>query len=57
MTIYKNNEGSLIINDIVNGYFFTRVYQGYTKKEAISRFKKATKKQNYWTLKNLTLAY
>lgn len=57
MTIYKNNEGSIIIDDIIEGYIFSRVYQGYTKQEAIARFKKEAKQQNYWTLQGLTRAY
>ncbi len=45
MNIYFNNEGSMIISDIVDEHLFERVYQGYTKKEAIARFKEAVKEQ------------
>ena len=45
MTFYYNHEGSLIISDMVNGYYFDRVYQGYTKREAIARFKEAVKEE------------
>lgn len=50
MTIYYNSEGSLIISDIVNGYYIDRCYQGYTRKEAIAKFKKEIKeaKGKWW---------
>ena len=38
MTIERNPNGSLVLSDIVNGYLFTRVYYGYTKKEARALF-------------------
>jgi len=31
--------GGYCITDIVNGYFVTRRYFGYTKREAVRRFK------------------
>ena len=57
MLIYSNSEGSIIIDDIVQGYLFTRVYMGYTKKEAIHRFKVEVAKQSYSTLRSLTRVY
>jgi len=39
MIIDKNQEGAWRIKDIVNGYWETRVYYYYTKKEAIDNFK------------------
>lgn len=39
MLIERNYEGAWIISDIVAGYFITRRYYGYTKREAIRLFK------------------
>lgn len=52
MTLYYNNEGSLIITEMVsdmfgNEIFYDQVFQGYTKKEAISRFKKQLKEEGF----------
>lgn len=41
--IDKNNEGAWRICDIVNGYWETRVYYFYTKREAIRLFRKEMK--------------
>ena len=38
MTIERNPEGAWIISDIVAGYFITRRYYGYTKREDIGLF-------------------
>ena len=38
MTIDKNNEGAWRICENINGYFETKVYYFYTKKEAMKRF-------------------
>ena len=42
--IDKNREGAWRICDIVNGYWETRVYYFYTKREAIRLFRKEMKK-------------
>ena len=39
MTIERNPEGAWIISDIVSGYFVSRRYYGYTKREAQKLFK------------------
>lgn len=46
MLIYKNHDGSLIISDMVNGQYIDRVYQGYTRREAIAKFKKEMKEMS-----------
>mgnify|MGYP005992338265 FL=1 len=47
MIIEKNKiNGSLIISDIKNGYWFKRVYYFYTKKEAVKMFKQELKAIN-----------
>jgi len=38
MLIERNYEGAWIISDYVAGYFITRRYYGYTKREAIRLF-------------------
>jgi hypothetical protein len=38
MIIDKNNEGAWRICETINGYFETKVYYFYTKKEAIKLF-------------------
>lgn len=43
MTIDKNAEGAWRISDIVGGYFITRTYYFYTKKEAIRLFREEVK--------------
>lgn len=43
MLIEKNIEGAWVITDIVAGYFVTRRYYGYTKREAIQLFKNELK--------------
>jgi len=45
MTITKNAWGYLVISDILNGYRVQQTYVGYTKKEAISLFKKFKEKK------------
>ena len=47
MIIDKNNEGGWRISDIIAGYWVTKVYYFYTKKEAIKMFRK----DNYETRK------
>lgn len=39
MIATKNLNGSLTLSEIVNGYLFTRTYYGYTKLEALRRFR------------------
>lgn len=39
MSIEKNREGAWIVSDIAGGYLVTRVYYGYTKREAVSLFR------------------
>ena len=51
MIIDKNNEGAWRISDIINGYWQTKVYYFYTKKDAIKLFRKFRK-----GLKNVDLA-
>lgn len=41
MTIEKV-QGWYVISDIIGGYLVTKKYIGYTKKESIALFKKAT---------------
>ena len=40
MIIEKNREGYWVIKDIIGGYWETRRYLYYTKKQAIQKFKK-----------------
>ena len=40
MLVYKNYEGSIIISDMIDGQYIDRVYQGYTKREAMVRFRR-----------------
>ena len=44
MNIEKNVYGAYVISDIVNGYLVSKQYYYYTKKEAISRFKREVEK-------------
>ena len=52
MIIDKNNEGAWRITEIINGYFETKVYYFYTKKEAIKKFnqfkKERKKNENFF---------
>jgi hypothetical protein len=43
MIIDKNREGAWRICETINGYFETKVYYFYTKKEAIRKFKQFKK--------------
>ena len=41
MTIEKRkSDGAFIVSDIIDGYYIKRVFMGYTKRKAISIFKK-----------------
>ena len=44
MLIDKNNEGAWRICETINGYFETKVYYFYTKKEAVKLFGEYRKK-------------
>ena len=46
MNIYKNNQGYLIIEDLLGGEYKRMSYLYYTKREAIKRFK--TKYSKYY---------
>lgn len=39
MTIEKTFQGAILIRDVVDGYMVYEQYMGYTKREAIKRFK------------------
>jgi hypothetical protein len=39
MIINKNKEGAIKISDIINGYWVTKIYYFYTRKNAIKLFK------------------
>jgi hypothetical protein len=43
MTIERQGNGSLLISDIVNGYYVKKVYYFYSKKEAIKLFREYIK--------------
>ena len=43
MSIERTFQGAYKISAIVNGYLVTKQYMGYTKREAIQRFKEFTK--------------
>ena len=43
MIIDRNREGAWRITDIVNGYWETRLYYFYTKREAMQKFKREMK--------------
>ena len=45
MTIEKQSNGSLLISDIVNGYYVKKVYYFYSKKEAMKLFKEYIKQE------------
>lgn len=46
MTIEKTINGYYRITDIINNQLISRLYNGYTKKEAIALFRKETKNLN-----------
>ena len=45
MIIERQSNGSLLISDIVNGYWIKQVYYFYSKKEAIKLFREYRKKE------------
>lgn len=55
MTMHKNNEGSLIITELVtdgrNRWLEDRVFQGYTKKEALQKYRLYLRENNLTIVK------
>ena len=47
MTIERQQNGSLLISDIVNNKYIKKVYYFYSKKDAIKLFRKFRKEQQY----------
>ena len=45
MIIERQGNGSLLISDIVDGYWIKQVYYFYSKKEAIKLFREYRKKE------------
>ena len=43
MIVERQHNGSLLISDIVNGYFVRKVYYFYSKKEAMKLFREYLK--------------
>lgn len=43
MSIDRNAEGAWRVSDIIGGYLVVKTYYGYTKREAIKRFKQENK--------------
>lgn len=39
MTVSKNHAGAIIISDIIGGEYVQRVYIGFTKREALRKFR------------------
>jgi hypothetical protein len=39
MTVSKNHAGALIISDVIGGHYVQRVYIGFTKREAMRKFR------------------
>jgi hypothetical protein len=39
MTVSKNHAGALIISDVIGGDYVQRVYIGFTKREAMRKFR------------------
>jgi hypothetical protein len=39
MTIEKNKEGAWVVSDIVGGYWVSRRYYYYTKRQALAMFR------------------
>lgn len=47
MTITKTFQGAYKISDIIKGYLVEKQYMGYTKREAIKKFKEDIKGEKY----------
>jgi hypothetical protein len=45
MTIERQHNGSYLCSAIVEGYRFSRVYYGYTKRESVRLFRNAIKEE------------
>ena len=45
MIVERQGNGSLLISDIVDGYWIKKVYYFYSKKEAIKLFREYIKKE------------
>jgi len=45
MIIERQGNGSILISDIVDGYWIKQVYYFYSKKEAIKLFREYIKKE------------
>jgi hypothetical protein len=45
MTVERQSNGSLLISDIVNGYYVKKVYYFYSKKEAMKLFREYIKQE------------
>lgn len=52
MTIEKLHDGSLLISDIVGSQLVKQKYMGYTKREAIRKFKQYLKSLQHETSKH-----
>ena len=50
MTIERQQNGSLLISDIVNNQYTKQVYYFYTKKDAIKLFRKFRKETTQWKI-------
>ena len=48
MTIKRQQNGSLLISDIVNNQYIKKVYYFYNKKDAIKLFRKFRKEKTQW---------
>ena len=57
MTIERQQNGSLLISDIVNNQYIKKVYYFYNKKDAIKLFRKFRKETTQWKTqyKNINL--
>ena len=47
MTVRKTFQGAWVVSDIINGYLKEMQYMGYTKQEAIEKFKKTFLQKKY----------
>jgi hypothetical protein len=45
MIIERQDNGSILISDIVNGYYVKKVYYFYSKKEAMKLFREYIKQE------------
>ena len=54
MLIEKTFQGAIRITDIIDGYYITRQYFDYSKREAIQEFKAEVKRQKKERIANET---